>query len=295
MTRQVRIIAGACGYGAWPENTVESARRCLAAGVDGIEVDVHLSADGEVVACHDYRLDPDQARGPEGMWIDAPGALVRSLTLAELRRYDVGRSRPGSAPALEHPMREAIDGARIPTLAELIAVLAAAESRRELFVELKTNPQRPEECADPAALAATVLRVVDAAGYAEHTTAIAFDWRALRELARRAPHIRRQHLSIPASLQGAVERDAAGDSPWADGCDPRHFGGSVPHAIAAHGGEAWSVHFKELTPALVTEARAFGLGVAVWGVAARPDIDRMLATGVDWITVSGPEWGLPST
>ncbi len=34
------LIAGATGYGAWPANSLEGAMRCLAAPVDGLEIDV---------------------------------------------------------------------------------------------------------------------------------------------------------------------------------------------------------------------------------------------------------------
>jgi len=45
MTRQPQIIAGACGYGVWPANSIEGACGCVAAPVDGIEIDVHLTAE----------------------------------------------------------------------------------------------------------------------------------------------------------------------------------------------------------------------------------------------------------
>jgi glycerophosphoryl diester phosphodiesterase len=39
--------------------------------------------------------------------------------LAELKRYDVGRLKPGSSYAASFPEQEAMDGIAIPTLAEL--------------------------------------------------------------------------------------------------------------------------------------------------------------------------------
>ena len=89
------LIAGATGYGAWPANTLEGARRCLAAPLDGIEIDVQVTLDGHVVAHHDYRASPDQTR-LDGDWLAAPGPPLKDMRLADARRYDVGRSRPGS-------------------------------------------------------------------------------------------------------------------------------------------------------------------------------------------------------
>src|SRR5580704_3213028 len=105
------LIAGATGYGAWPANTLEGALRCLEAPVDGIEIDVQLTADGHVVAHHDYRLAPDQTR-LDGGWLDSPSAPIKAMTLQDLQRYDVGRARPGSQGAARYPAKTEIDGAR---------------------------------------------------------------------------------------------------------------------------------------------------------------------------------------
>ena len=40
------IVAGATGYGAWPANSLEGAERCIAAPVNGIEIDVQMTSDG---------------------------------------------------------------------------------------------------------------------------------------------------------------------------------------------------------------------------------------------------------
>ena len=46
---------GAKGYVA--ENTIESVQKALDFGVDGIEIDVHVCASGELVVFHDFTLD----------------------------------------------------------------------------------------------------------------------------------------------------------------------------------------------------------------------------------------------
>ena len=69
---------GGCALG--PENTVAAFERGLAAGADGLELDVHLSSDGVVVVCHDSTLDRTT---------DASGPVSRR-TAAELSRIDAG-------------------------------------------------------------------------------------------------------------------------------------------------------------------------------------------------------------
>ncbi|TDC61975.1 glycerophosphodiester phosphodiesterase [Streptomyces hainanensis] len=66
--------------GAEPENTLRSFRRADRMALDAVELDLHLSGDGELVVIHDASVDRTT---------DGSGA-VRDLTLAELRRLDAG-------------------------------------------------------------------------------------------------------------------------------------------------------------------------------------------------------------
>lgn len=290
MTRQPQIIAGACGYGVWPANSIEGACGCVAAPVDGIEIDVHLTADGHVVAHHDYRIAADHSR-LDGQWLDAPGPLLRDATLAELRAYDLGRMRPGSKTAQRHPHVLGLDDVRMPTLPDLLAVLKLGQGApRPIFVELKTDPPDYAESAEPIALLDATLRDLHAAGWTDHAKIIAFDWSLLRALRERAPDMMTAHLTVPDAMKSKVVRLPNGDSPWTDGCDPRHFGGSELKAIQAHGGREWSPHISDVTPERVDEAHELGLAVGVWGVATAADIAAMTALGVEALTVSGPAW-----
>ena len=69
---------GAMGYA--PENTFASFERAVEIGVDAIELDVHLTADGEVVVIHDHELN----RTTNGQ------GVVGEKTLSELKRLDAG-------------------------------------------------------------------------------------------------------------------------------------------------------------------------------------------------------------
>ncbi|WP_194291357.1 glycerophosphodiester phosphodiesterase [Cumulibacter manganitolerans] len=68
--------------GAWEgiENSLEAVRRCVDLGYRYIETDVHLSADGQVVAVHDPSLDRTTDRR----------GRVRDLTWAEISRARIG-------------------------------------------------------------------------------------------------------------------------------------------------------------------------------------------------------------
>jgi glycerophosphoryl diester phosphodiesterase len=281
------IVAGATGYGAWPANSLEGAERCLAAPIDGIEIDVQMTADGQIVAHHDYWLNRDATRLGSG-WLTERSVPLKTLTLETLRRYDIGRARPGSDAEAQHPELESFDGARIPTLPELLEALNAAPGpRRLIYVEIKTHPNHPEYAPDPALVTDAVLDALEAADYADHAKIIAFDWSVLRLATLRAPQMTTAHLTIPRRPSQAT---ADQDSPWFDGCDPRRFGGSDLRAITAHGGMEWSPYYTDVTAERLAEARALGLKVGPWGLAKSADIQRMIGHGVFSATVAGPDW-----
>ena len=85
---RLTVFAHRGGAGLAPENTRGAFRQAAALGVDGCELDVRLSKDGEVVVIHDATLDrTTDADGP-----------VSALTAAELGRVDAG-FRFGPTPA----------------------------------------------------------------------------------------------------------------------------------------------------------------------------------------------------
>jgi glycerophosphoryl diester phosphodiesterase len=285
---QPLIIAGATGYGAFPPNSLEGARACLAAPVDGIEIDVQLTADGHVVAHHDYRLDPDMTR-KDGDWLSEPGPPIKTLPLDALRAYDLGRARPGSREARHHAERQGLDGVRVPTLPVLLEALKAVEGpRRWIYIEIKTDPTNPDVSPDPFAVTEAVLRDVEAADYADRTKIIAFDWQVLRLVAARRPGLATAHLTIPARYLGGAE--AEGERAWWDQCDPPDFAGSTLAAIRAHGGMEWSPYYTDVTAEKLAEAAGLGLRVGPWGLSKAEDVARMIALGVYSATVSGPDW-----
>ena len=110
------------------ENTLSSFRAAFDAGVTGVELDVRLTADRQLVVWHDPVLLPLKCL-PTGP--DLVGAHVADLTLAQLRTVDVGSQVlpgfPGQRPA---------PGAWISTLREVYGIEAQWLSVRERGVPL---------------------------------------------------------------------------------------------------------------------------------------------------------------
>jgi glycerophosphoryl diester phosphodiesterase len=95
--------------GVEPENTLRSFRRAERAGLDQVELDLHLSKDGALVVMHDATVD----RTTDG------SGSVRDLTLAEIRGLDAGLGE--RVPVFE----EVLDAVGRPIQAEIKDVAAA--------------------------------------------------------------------------------------------------------------------------------------------------------------------------
>ncbi len=285
------IVAGATGYGVWPSNTLGGMQRCLAAPVDGVEIDVQVTSDGHVVAHHDYRLSRRQTR-LDGAWLTGAGPVIKDTALADLQRYDIGATRPDKADDPEHPQREHWDDEPVPTLDALFEALKAASGPRRLFyIEIKTDPTDPHLAPEPMGFTDAVVAAIQAHDYVEHSKIIAFDWQVLRRTAELDPAIATAHLTIPRRLAGDAMGAEGEASPWFDGFDAHRHGGSDLAAIKAHGGMEWSPYYTDVTPERVDEAARLGLKVGPWGLNHAADITRMQDLGVWSATVAGPAWG----
>jgi glycerophosphoryl diester phosphodiesterase len=136
-----------------PENTMIAFEKALGFGATGIELDVQLSRDGEVMICHDEKLD----RTTNGH-----GLLVQ-YTRAELQQLDAGSwFSPHFA------------GVRIPTLMEVLELLQGRSTI--LNIELKTG------IVDYPELEESVLELTHRYGMHERTIYSSFNHYSMKKL-----------------------------------------------------------------------------------------------------------------
>lgn len=266
--------------GLFPENTLQGFEAARGLGVAAFELDVGLTRDGVVVVSHDPALNPDITRGPNGAWLAEPGPLIRDLTLAELGQFDVGRIRPGTRYTDLFPDQVAIDGARIPTLLDVLRL----DDRTWFNIELKSDPTHPARTADPVALADAVLAVIDQAGAGTRVMIESFDWRGPR-------HVRATRPAMPTAWLTSQTTEAASEIWWGGQGLARH-GGSVPRAVAAEGGSVWAPQYLTLTQDRLSEAHDLGLSVLPWTVNQPSDLRRLILWGVDGIITDRPDLAL---
>lgn len=148
---------GASAYA--PENTLEAFRLAEEQGADGIELDVHLSADGELVVIHDETVDRTS---------DGTGA-VSAMPLETLRGLDFSNGKEGHA------------GVRIPRLGEVFELVRPG--RMLVNVELKTNINFQP------GIEAKVAELVAASGMGERVLVSSFNHLTLKTLQQIAPEL----------------------------------------------------------------------------------------------------------
>ena len=276
--------------GLWPENTLAGFSRALDIGVSTLELDCAVTRDGVVVISHDPVLNPDHTRDAQGAFLRATGPPITTLSFTELRQYDVGRLRPGSEYAARFPEQQAVDGERIPRLADLYALVAARGDVSVRFnVETKVYPDRPELTVTPELFAERLLAVVLEAGMAARTTIQSFDWRTLSFVHRHAPQVATVALTDQQGEDDTVWFGRQQASPWLGGLDANDYDGSMAKLVAASGARIWSPNHLDVDAQRVAECHALGLTVVPWTINDASEMHRLIALGVDGLISDRPD------
>jgi glycerophosphoryl diester phosphodiesterase len=274
--------------GLEPENTLAAFRRAIDLGVTTIETDIAVTKDLVPVISHNPNLVPELVRDSAGKWLTAPGPSIHSLTLDELRRYDIGRLNPDTKYARQFPQQRPGDGERFPTLRELLQLVAAAPKPVRLNIETKLTPDNAGDTVDAATFVRVILDEVRAARLADRVTIQSFDWRSLVEVRRVAPELPTSCLTIESTGMNTMAPGADGKSPWHAGLKDSDYR-SVAAMVAAAGCSTWSMFWRNLTPALVADAHAIGLEVLPWTPDDPADMQRLIDMGADGIITDYPD------
>jgi glycerophosphoryl diester phosphodiesterase len=273
------------GRGLTPESTIAGFKNAISLGVTTLETDLAVTKDDVLVLSHEPRLNPDLVRGPDGKWLTGIGPTIHSLTLAELKSYDIGRLNPATKYGQQFPTQTPADGERFPTLAELYAMSGPGV---RFNIETKIDPTKPDETVDPAHFARLAVDAIRAAKMQKRTTIQSFDWRTLVEAKRLAPEIETVCLTIESRDMNTV---SPRPSPWLAGLDVKNTGMVVQLARIA-GCSAWSPFWRNVTAATVIEAHALGLKVVPWTVNDPAEMRRLIDIKVDGLITDYPDRGL---
>jgi glycerophosphoryl diester phosphodiesterase len=234
----------------FPENTLPAFEYAIAQGVDALEMDMAVTKDDVVVISHDPILEPPVCTGPQ------PRAVIRELTLAELRQWDCGAVQNP-----KFPNQKTVPGTRIPTLDDVFRL--AGRGTFDYNIETKSFPDKPEYTPPPDVFAQMVLDKIREYKLEKRVILQSFDFRTLLAMKKLAPEIR---------LSALTEFDT------------RDFPTIAKEAQAS----IISPYYPLITPEKVEAAHRAGVQVVPWTPNTPSDWDRMIAARVDAIITDDP-------
>jgi glycerophosphoryl diester phosphodiesterase len=232
-----------------PENTLPAFRYALAAGVDVLELDVAVTKDNVAVVSHDPHVNSTICSGPA---LDIP---IRTLTLAELRKYDCGSKRnPRFAD------QEPVPGTHVPTLDEVFAL--GKGNAVQFNVETKIFADKPELTPGPEEFTTFILDSARRNGMETRFILQSFDPRTLRVMKRISP-------SVPRAALFEKQRD------WSEVA--QEFEATI-----------LSPEYHLVTADLVAQAHKAGLQVVPWTSNSPEAWASLAAAGSDAIISDDP-------
>ncbi|MBI3652465.1 MAG: hypothetical protein HY231_15705 [Acidobacteria bacterium] len=262
-----------------PENTLAAFQLALAMGVQGVELDVHLSADGKPMVIHDHRLKRTtdgvgqvaRLNAKELQSLDAGSWFARRLALRPRARRTLA-ALIATNPSLQHWLGKDdcangkgqfdFSGERVPTLEEVFALLATARLPR-IYVELKG------EAAHKNALLEATVALIHQCGLSSAVTLLSFDHRIIGEAKRLAPELR-SAATFPATSHAlATSR-------------------SMLKALQQAAADEAALHFGLATRRTVAALHDHGYAVSVWTANSKMVLRKLIASGVDAIMTNFP-------
>jgi glycerophosphoryl diester phosphodiesterase len=247
-----------------PSSTLFALRQAMEKGAHALELDVHATADGELVVCHDATVDRTT---------NASGAIA-TMTLADVQALDnaywwvPGEVVAPGRPDADYPYRGRAPGEHDFAIASLREVLAAFPG---VFLNLDIKQTAP---------------VVEP--YEERLATV------LRENGRTNDVIVASFLdgATDAFKAHAPEIDtSAGTAAVAEFYQAVRDGLSTPASAAKHRALQVPAKFQDITlvdDAFVTRAHEADLAVHVWTIDDADEMRRLLALGVDGIMTDRP-------
>lgn len=285
--------------GLRPENTLPAFEAALDLGVGTLELDLHFTADSQVVIWHDPVIEPDKC----GLRDDAPRTVpdpdepatrtrraIAALTVEQLGWFQCDRNPDEDAYPDQRTVASELAGYdyRVVTLAELVqfvdsygeSELKTATQREKanrvgFNVETKRRPDDPSTIGDgfdgvnagPFELA--LLDLVSRMELEGRVTVQSFDPRSLRAVHAIDPTIRLASLTSNTFTK--------------------------LDDVVADGAAVWSPRASTLTARRVGEAHEIGLEVIPWTVNDPVELSDLISWGVDGVITDRPDLFLKLT
>lgn len=255
-----------------PSNTLYAFERSLESGADMLETDVHLTADGHVVAIHDETVD--RTTNGSGSVEDMTLAQIKALDAAHWFVPDVGTTH--SAPEEDYVFRGVATGARpapegfepndftVATLEEILTRFPGVL----LNVELKPTTRQTGR------LELAVAQLLAEHGRTNDVIVVSFLDHSTELFKLMAPAV---HTAVGTVQAGLFKLSAEGPLPGLP--NPRYQALQVPTEFNG---------IPVTSPDFVHDAHANGLAVHVWTINDRSTMESLLAMGADGVMTDRP-------
>ncbi len=250
----VVVLAHRGWRGLYPENTMLSFEKAAELPIDGLELDIHQTADGVLVVCHDDTVD--QTTNGNGR--------IQDYTFAQLQELDAGyRFTPDAGHS--YPFRG--QGITIPTLEEVF----------ETFPDLWINIDMKQESPSLVRLFAELIRKHNVAhrlcvGSFSNKTVAEFR-RACPEVVHVASYAEVLRWLVSSKLRLARLYWGKGQVLQIPPIDP-------------------DTGLQLITPRSVQTAHSHNIAVHVWTVNLQTDMQRLIDIGVDGLISDFPDQAL---
>jgi glycerophosphoryl diester phosphodiesterase len=258
--KHIDVIAhrGASGYA--PEHTLVAYKKAVEMNADYIELDLHMTKDGEFVAIHDATLE--RTTNVEEVYPNRAPWRVKDFTLAEIKKLDAGSWFNDAYPKYA---KKAYANEKIPTLQEAINVIKQTNPKAALYIETKEPSVYP-------VMEEKLVDMLKKNGYLQKGKVIfqSFSEASLRKLKKLVPEgIPLIQLYSPAMMKGKNIDDVLNRaSEYADGVAP-------DQVLVTH--------------ELVQKAHERHLIVHPYTVNAKEDMRKQISLGVDGMFTDYPD------
>lgn len=257
LARRVLNYAHRGGAREAPSSTIYAMRHALTHGADGLEMDVHATADGHLVCSHDATVD----RTTNG------SGAVAELSLAQLKALDPawwfvpGKEAVMGLSEDAYPLRGRVatePELEIPTLDEVLAAFP------DVFLNLDIKATAPEVAPYEEALARALARF----GRSDDVIVASFNDLATQAFSQFAPEV-----ATSAGTMGVAQFWRA----VRDGEDPPALGHAALQVPVEFSGQAI------IDARFVAAAHGAGMAVHAWTVDDGAEVERLVGLGVDGI------------
>jgi glycerophosphoryl diester phosphodiesterase len=245
-----------------PENTIPGMKLAIDSGANTIELDVHMTRDGQVVVYHDPSLNPAYTTKADGTELEKRASrsyILYQMDYEQIRSFDVGKKY---FPA--HPDQRKI-AAYAPLLSELIDSIEAYTLDKKYasvhyLVEVKSG-ERTDGVEQPAPepFMKMLMEVLLKKDLGNRLIIQSFDRRPLQVLHRDHPDLA---LGLLTGEQKSFEEQIK-------------LLGFYP--------VFYNPHYSLVTPELVKHCHAEKIKICPWTVNDEVQMKKLLAAGVDGI------------